>query len=171
MDFTVGASLFLIVLATVFLFLPGTLQPFTEGGQEKIVTVNRVADGLVEGALADPEKPHVLNTTCTVALFNGTGPLPGCGYSGSDLNDQVGVTDRQSVNVTLRSNLSSNDEQSDELLCWDDTSGEVKQQGDSGCDDLLAVGDSGAETARSSVTARRVVEFHGRDVYLVVELW
>lgn len=169
LDFTVGVTLFLLVLATIFLFVPGQLQPFTQGGQEDIVTVNRVADDLSEQALGDPQTPHVLNETCTVEFFTGVGDPAGCQYSGSSLNERIGVADRRSVNVSIRGNPDTGGDQTDDYLCWD-TSDEKLRDCGSG-DELLAVGDPAASSGQSSVTARRVVELDGTDVYLVVEMW
>lgn len=45
MDNAVGVRVLLLTLAT-FLFVPGALGVFTEGGQDNIGSANRVAFGL-----------------------------------------------------------------------------------------------------------------------------
>lgn len=169
LDFTVGVTVFLLVVATVFMFVPGLLQPFASGGQEDLVTANRVADNLAENALGDPSTPYVLNTTCTEAFFDDR-EVTGCQYDGATLEERVGVLDRQFVNVSLRGNVSAPDaRQTDEVLCWD----EPNQQFDEDCSggESLAIGDPVDEAPQSSVSARRIVELDGRDVSLVVEVW
>lgn len=167
LDFTVGVTLFLLVVALVFLFVPGMLQPFTEGGQEDIVSANRVADSLTQGALTDPRTPHVLDPECTVRLFNRS-YSPDCRYPDSSLNAQLGLSANAFVNVSIRGNVSAGG--ADELLCWDQTDDKLTTRGGD-CDDLLATGDTPPRNTQSSVTARRVVEINDTDVSLIVRVW
>ncbi|WP_254832168.1 DUF7287 family protein [Haloglomus salinum] len=69
LDFAVGMSLFLISVAFVISFTPNLIQPFADSGTEDTIIANRVASQLVEGTLADPGKPYVLDKACTVAFF------------------------------------------------------------------------------------------------------
>jgi hypothetical protein len=69
LDFAVGMSVFLIAVAFVLSFTPNIIAPFAESGTEDSVTANRVASQLVEGTLADPDTPYVLDKACTVAFF------------------------------------------------------------------------------------------------------
>ncbi|QSG11366.1 putative pilin/flagellin [Halapricum desulfuricans] len=169
LDFTIGVVIFLTALASVFLFVPGALQPFEEGGQEDLVTVNRVADQLAEQSLSEPTTPYVLSENCTVAFFDAA---PECGYSGT-LSERVGLTDRQFVNITVRASGDASSETSP-LLCWNDSAppGERLVPIDD-CDDdatRLSAGSTPVES-QPTVTARRVVELDGQDVFLVVVLW
>lgn len=166
LDFTIGVTIFVIVLTGVFLFVPGTLQPFEQGNQEDIVTVNRVANNLAEQSLGESTSPYVLDGNRTVTFFNG-----------SNLYGQVGLGDFQFANVTLQASAVGTTGNA-EILCWNgtrDPGDRVVAANDSSCDTSdgdtrLAAGNTPAED-RSSVTARRVVELDGRDVFLVVELW
>lgn len=174
LDFAVGVSLFVLVLLSVFLFVPGTIEPFTEGGQEDIITANRVADSLSEGLLGDPSSPHVLNTTCTVRLFE-NGPDTGCRYEGNNLTERIGVKNRQFVNVSLESN-GTEDADGDDLLCWNTGSGEkgLIERDHPDCDstdERMAIGGSPPSSSSTSVTARRVVEVNETDATLLVEMW
>ena len=177
-------SVFLIVLIAVLLFIPGTLEPFTKGAQDNIVTSNRIADALSEGLLGDPSSPHIVNGTCTIEFFENTDgePLDGCRFTGESLEERVGVKDRQLVNVTLQGNLSS-DGGKEDVLCWDERTDDpnllVEQGNDSyGCDTRFAVGSTPPNRADATVTARRVVSMNRSagsddkvDVALVVEVW
>jgi phosphohistidine swiveling domain-containing protein len=69
LDFAVGMSLFLISVAFVISFTPNLIQPFADSGTEDTIIANRVASQLVEGTLADPGKPYVLDKACTMAFF------------------------------------------------------------------------------------------------------
>lgn len=173
LDFTIGVTIFLIVLAGVFVFVPGTLQPFEEGGQENLVTVNRVADGLAEQSLTEPTTPYILDADCTVAFFDpATGPSAECDYSGGNLSERVGIAGQQSINVTVRKGAAGGTSTS-APLCYNESQppGERLTSGD--CDGVatrLAAGGT-AVGDQSSVTARRVVELDGQDVFLVVVIW
>lgn len=177
LDFTIGVVIFLVVLAGVFMFVPGTLQPFEQGGQEDLVTVNRVADQLAEQSLGEPTTPHVLSDDCTVAFFNTSAsvtPPAECGYDGgTPLSERIGLGDRQFVNITVREG-GTDVSGTSEPLCWNDSEppGERLVSNDD-CDSgttTLAIGSTPVE-GQSTVTARRVVELDGRDVFLVVVLW
>ena len=171
LDFTIGITIFIVVIAAVFLFVPGTLQPFSEGGQENIVSVNRVADDLSVGSLATDGTPHVLNGTCTEAFFNATDR---CGFDSTDVTELVGLGEFQTANVTILGNVSTRSGVQ-EILCYDhgDAPGDRLTSPDPACDSSetrLAIGDD-PSVAQSSVTARRVVELDGSDVFLVVKVW
>lgn len=172
LDFTIGVVIFLTVIAGVFLFVPGTLQPFEQGGQEDLVTANRVADQLAEQSLGEPTTPHVLADDCTVAFFNGTAP-EACDYNGTSVSERVGLGDRRFVNITIRQGGTNGSGTSDPL-CWNDSkpSGERLATGDDcGADTTTLASGSTPVEGQSTVTARRIVELDGRDVFLVVVVW
>lgn len=178
LDFTAGVVIFLMVIAAVFMFVPGTLNPFTQSGQDDLVTVNRVGDDLSERLLGNATSPYVLNRTCTVAFFNDNSPSY-CRFEGTTVQERVGVQDRKYVNVSLRGNVTSDSTETEELLCWDEDSNpnpaRLLERDDSNCDpsdELLAVGGTAPRNSSgSSVTARRIVSFNETDVSLVVEMW
>jgi hypothetical protein len=171
LDFAVGVSLFLVALAIVFSFIPGTLGLFTDGGQADIVASNRVATSLSEGLLGDPGSPHLLNTTCTVAFFSGVNPS-GCRFEGTNVSQRVGLNPRQTVNITLQGNLTADDD-GIELLCWDPGNGVVEADTSdcAGATDLLRIGPPSPTSYGMTVSSRRVVEFNETDVTLLVEVW
>jgi len=173
LDFTIGVTIFLIVLVGVFVFVPGTLQPFEEGGQEDLVTVNRVADGLAEQSLTESATPYILDADCTVGFFDTTvSPPAECEYSGGNLSERVGIAGQQSINVTIRKGVAGSAGTS-APLCYNESQppGERLTSGDcdSGATRLAAGGTAIGD--QSSVTARRVVELDGQDVFLVVMIW
>ena len=87
LDFAVGMSVFLLTVAFVFTFAPNIAEPFSDSGTENTVTANRAASQLVEGTLASPDRPYVLDKACTMAFF-WPGNLDGNpGASEEDLND------------------------------------------------------------------------------------
>lgn len=166
-DFTIGISIFLVVLAAVFLFVPGTLQPFTQGGQEDIVSVNRVTDDLAEQSLAENGTPHILNGTCTNAFFDSTDSS--CDFGGT-VQENTGVRDLKQINVTIQGNVSPRSGTT-KILCYDASEDPGDKLENPSCSGTrLAIGNRAAETG-SSVTSRRVVELDGFDVFLVVRVW
>lgn len=174
LDFAVGVSLFLIVFISVFIFVPGTLQPFAEGGQEEIVSANRVADSLSESVLGDPATPHVLNTTCTVSFFKGN-TTKGCAFGGGDVSERIGVNDRQFANVRLLSDLDGDGD--DAVLCWDsdgDSGAGQFVEGSPDCDSgeiRLEAGGNPPQGSGTAVQARRIVQIRETNATLIVELW
>jgi hypothetical protein len=168
LDFAVGVSVFLLALLAVLLFIPGTIDPFTEGGQDNIVSANRVASSLSEGLLGDPATPHVLNATCTDAFFEDTAPSY-CLFAGASLTERVGLSSSTGVNVTIRSNLSTDADGAD-LLCW--TGSALAEQDNCGAGDtVFRIGDSPPEDFGTTVSARRIVDIEGTDATLLVEVW
>jgi hypothetical protein len=167
LDFAVGVSIFLLALTSVLLFIPGTISPFVDGGQEEIVTANRVADSLSEGLLGDPKTPHVLNETCTQDFFEGASS--DCRFTGNNLTERIGVRNTQLVNVSIQSNVSASDS-GNEVLCW--TSGDNLIERDEGsCDVVAAAGSTPPARSGTTVAARRVIDLNGTDATLVVEMW
>jgi hypothetical protein len=69
LDFAVGVSVFLLTAIFVLTFVPGMLEPFEEGTQEEISAADRIATELVEGTLASPDRPNLLDRECTVIFF------------------------------------------------------------------------------------------------------
>jgi hypothetical protein len=164
-------SILLLTLATVFLFVPGALGVFTEGGQENIGSANRIASSLSEGLLGDPARPHLLNRTCTVDFFDGVSP-DHCRHSGANLSERVGLNRFLSANVTLRSNLSVDSDGSD-ILCWDEDKEEIVEQDDDcvSSDIEMRIGPSPPAGSATSVTARRIVQIEETDATLLVVVW
>lgn len=174
LDFAVGVSLFLIVFISVFIFVPGTLQPFAEGGQEEIVSANRVADSLSESVLGDPATPHVLNTTCTVSFFKGN-TTKGCAFGSGDTSDRIGVNDRQFANVRITSDLDGDDDIA--VLCWDPDGLSGAGQFVEGTPDCatgeirMEAGGNPPRGTGTAVQARRIVQVRDTNATLIVELW
>ncbi|MFC7226275.1 hypothetical protein N0B31_02585 [Salinirubellus salinus] len=70
LDFAVGVSIFLVVVAFVVGFVPTMLEPFDGGTQEETAASDRLADQLVTDLLvADADTPYVLDRGCVVAFF------------------------------------------------------------------------------------------------------
>jgi hypothetical protein len=170
-DFAIGVSIFLLALTAVILFIPGTLGPFTQGGQEDIGAANRMAASLSGGLLGDPARPYTLNETCTDRFFRNA-TSGSCRFQGATLNERVGADAHQKVNVTIRSNLSSDADGSD-ILCWDGNANDLVEIDDN-CDSAyteLKIGNTPPTSSGTSVTARRIVQMEGTQVSLVVEVW
>lgn len=168
LDFALGASLFLLALIGVLVFVSGTMEPFTEGSQEDIGVADRVADSLAEGLLVDPARPHVLDTTCTVEFFADNSPND-CRHSGSNLTERVGVKYWQLINVSMQADLTGGPDE--EILCWDGTDERVVARSVASCDRQFTVGPTPPPRVGDTVTARRVVQINGTDATMRVEVW
>ncbi|WP_277553135.1 DUF7287 family protein [Halobaculum limi] len=153
-DYAIGISVFLLVVAFVFAFAPSLTTPFTNDATDAVVVSDRAADRLAHDLLVDdPTRPTVLNATCTVGFFNTTGPdISGdCRYDtdASDLKGALAVgSPARTVNVTV----------------VDDT-GIVGVGGTT-----LAAGPKPPGSADISVSQRAVL-LDGRDATVVVRVW
>lgn len=109
-DFAIGASVFLLTVAFVVAFLPGTFEPFTDSGAEDVVVADRTADLLAEQLLVAPTAPGVLDEECTAEFFDAEGDGPGglsdCGYTtdAADLDTALGLGSGLGANVTIEEN-------------------------------------------------------------------
>ncbi|MFB6117628.1 hypothetical protein [Halosegnis sp.] len=92
LDFAIGASVFLVVVAFVLTFVPGIIQPFESSTQQETAAADRLAEQLGSGMLvADIAEPYVLDRGCVATYFaleNSDGD-PG--------NDQDAYTDNDAV--------------------------------------------------------------------------
>jgi len=167
LDFALGASLFLLALIGVLVFVSGTMQPFNEGSRENIGVADRVADSLSEGLLAEQGTPHVLNATCTVEFFDDNSPSH-CRHSGTNLTERVGIKHWKLVNVTMQANMTGGPEE--ETLCWSSSDSLVEQAAGT-CNTVFTAGTRTPGSASDTVTARRVVTINGTDTTMRVEVW
>ncbi len=103
MDYAVGVSLFLLVVAFVFAFVPTMFDPFA-GEQGQSMVADRAATQLSSDLLGDPATPYALDGECVEDFFNrsavGDGGIPSqCGYETRDLSAALGVSG--GLNVTV----------------------------------------------------------------------
>jgi hypothetical protein len=180
LDFAAGMSALLLVFAFVLTFVPGIIAPFTASGQAETVVADRVADSLVEGLLAVPGTPYILDTDCTTAFFdlvnddadatNDDVPTGGCAFEPIELRLRIGIsqysdssTYRQQVNVTISTLDGEN------VLCWDGST--LVEKGDVGCVTPYEIGPDPPTESGSVVAARRIVSIAGRNATLSVRVW
>lgn len=121
LDFAIGVSIFLIVVAFVLSFVPAMLQPFESSTQQETSAANRVADQLVGGTLGDPGEPYVLDRECTIVFFEDEsentnrdgifdkpydfgGPYDtgNCNFEDVPLDERVGLDTNPPINVRIR---------------------------------------------------------------------
>jgi len=172
-DFAIGMSIFIITVVFVFGFIPGMLQPFEEGTQEETVSANRVAGQLVEGELGNPSQPYELVPKCTRAFFDDS-PVPvssaQCAFDNTDdIKERVGLRDRDQLNITLHAQLDGDDPL--EMLCWDESAGELAEHGSGSCDTSFKTGEDPPVTSQSVVVARRTGYMNDNDVRVLVRTW
>lgn len=165
-DFIIGIGVFMLVVGFVLGVIPGMVDPFSDS-QETTLVADRLATQVSEGMLAEPDRPTVLNETCTFAFFNDTlgdgaiCPVP-FDENESDLATRLGVQDRQTINVSIQRDVDADGAL--EYL-WTDgqsvsTSGHTR----------LAIGPAVPDT-RSVVAASRTAYIDGKDVTVVVRVW
>lgn len=154
-DFVVGISIFLLVVAFVVLFVPGIFDPFD--GTSRTQAADRFAATLTNDALGDPATPAALNATCTRSFFeqmNGTDTAADCGFDPTaDTVASALGTDRFEVNVTVFDGAAVA-----ELADREEPS--VQLRAGPSVPDNEAV-----------ATTRRVVVLDGRTLQLAVRVW
>ncbi len=171
LDFAIGTSLFLGIVLLVFLFVPGALDPFTEGAQAETVTADRVADDLAYGLLGSPQEPGVLDRACTVAFFDNESPGE-CRFEGNTTHERLGLSEHRGINVTVNASDASD---GPSRHCWNESAGRLAEVEEGNCgssdDIILTAGDPLTQTDTSSVTAVRTVSLFRTDVTIIVEMW
>jgi hypothetical protein len=171
LDFSIGITVFLAVIVSIFAFAPGILTPFTVTGQTDAVTTDRTADYLAQDLLASQGEPYLLDRGCTVAFFNRsaderpeTSFANDCQYEDATLNDQLGFAEYRTVNVTIIGNITGGQESNQ--LYWNEGSRTLDNS--SGFDRTkLAIGDD-VDIQRARTAATRVVTLNGQDVIMRV---
>lgn len=167
-DFMIGVGVFLLMVGFVLGMIPGMIDPFSDS-QETTLVADRLATQISEGMFADPDRPTVLNDTCTFAFFNaslGDGadcPVP-FDETEDDLPTRLGVQDRQTINVTIQRDMDDPTDGDLEIL-WTDGDA-VSGTGHT----RLAVGPAVPDT-QSTVVASRTAYIDGKDVNVVVRVW
>ncbi|UIO98513.1 hypothetical protein Hbl1158_08035 [Halobaculum sp. CBA1158] len=155
-DYAIGVSVFLLVVAFVFAFSPSLTAPFTGDATDAVVVADRSADRLANDLLvADPARPAALDAACTAGFFDTTEPVGDCRYEtdASDLTGALGIgSPVRTANVTLVDG------------------DEIRTLGDGGNAVRLAAGPSPPRGADVSV-ARRAVLLDGSDAIVVVRVW
>lgn len=184
-DFSIGVSLFLIVVIGVLAFVPTAFDSFTAGaggGAGDGSAAERAADYLAESALAP-----TFDTDCTLLLFTRTtgrsdiAVTPGdCGFEqGTELASNASVDERDiAVNVTVERRKPADPGR--ERLCWNADAGlfddRLTSVGNADCDPsssedvALTAGASAANNGNYAV-AERFGRLGEEGVYLVVRVW
>ncbi|MFB6102827.1 MAG: hypothetical protein ABEJ73_09705 [Haloplanus sp.] len=168
-DFAIGTSVFLVTVAFVVAFVPGIFQPFTDGPQEELATIDRAADTIVYDLLDGGDDTSALDRTCTIALLNDTATDTGCPFDDAEpLADQIGLSTGHHVNVTLVGGDPSDGEPNP--VCTDGVRIDVSDTDD--CTSGIAL-DAGEPLPPdgASVIGRRVVHVDGTTATLIVRMW
>ncbi|MFC7177429.1 DUF7287 family protein [Halosegnis marinus] len=70
LDFAVGISVFLVVVAFVLTFVPGMVQPFQSSTQAETAAADRLAEQVAAGMLVeDVSEPYLLDAGCVSTFF------------------------------------------------------------------------------------------------------
>lgn len=100
-DFLVGMGVLLLALGFIYAFVPGMFQPFAGDAGSKMIVADRSAAQLAGDLLVEnPDKPALLNATCTESFFDETIPA-GCRFDSTDFTDALGIPGHLGVNITI----------------------------------------------------------------------
>ncbi|QGX94524.1 hypothetical protein EI982_06850 [Haloplanus rallus] len=170
-DFAIGTSVFLVTVAFVVAFVPGIFQPFAEGPQEELASVDRIADTVVHDLLDGGDDTTTLDRECTIYLFNDTDtdPTGTCPFDDSDpLSEQVGLSEGHHVNVTVVGGDPNGGSQNP--VCTDGQHVTVSDTDDCTGGVALNAGEP-VPSSGASVIGRRVVHVDGTTATVVVRMW
>lgn len=186
-DYTIGVSLFLVVVLGVLVFVPTAFGSFggeTAGGANDELVAERGADYLAGTALSGPERASTFRAGCLVLFFDGTTSNADvafepseCGLEpGEPLPMNLSLSPGQPVNVTVERNVTGDADR--EILCWNhrsDDPSNVTSIGHGECgtsaDDVeLRAGSSVADNEQFAA-AERYGTVAGTGVYVVVRTW
>ena len=189
-DFSIGVSLFLVVVLGVLAFIPTAFGSFTAdtgGGAGDGIAADKAATYLTESALAGDTTPPRLDSDCTILFFTGTMDRPDVNVKPPDCGLEQAVplasnasleSPRLSVNVTIERRKPSVPGR--QKLCWDAdaslSSNRLVTVDDSACDPStsddvkLTAGPSAANNDNYAV-AERYTKLEQEGVYLVVRTW
>jgi len=189
-DFSIGVSLFLIVVLGVLVFVPTAFASFTSdagGGAGDGPAAERAATYLAESALSTEGSPSEFDTGCALLMFTRTtgradvGVTPDdCGFEpGAALASNASLDTRQvAVNVTIERRKPTDPGR--QRLCWDTGAGLLDDRlipvGDADCDpsssdDVALTAGADAANNENYAVAERYGRFAGEGVYLVVRTW
>jgi hypothetical protein len=94
LDFAVGVSVFLVVVAFVLTFVPGMLQPFESSVQQETARADSLAEELGAELLAeDVGTPYVLDRECTFIFFEDESRSPALPDDGENTDDDPEFAD------------------------------------------------------------------------------
>ena len=191
-DYSIGISIFVVVILGVLLFVPTAFASFGGSGNGPAdgLTAQRGADHLTGSILASSGGESDFSFGCTLLLFRGSASHPSvdrspaeCGFQpGASLASKLGYTDTQPANVTIEADIDSDPDR--EILCWDsdanpptsDADSDVlKGVGDGDCGDAaadvpLSRGSSAADNGNFAA-AERYGTLKNQPVYVVVRVW
>lgn len=149
-DFGIGAGIFLLAVAAVFILSPGMLDPFTTD-QDQVGVADRTASQLTTSMLVADGEPYVLDADCTDRFFDTSLASGSCPFSpgGADLP--------ATFNVDAAFNVS------------------IEQAGggvvDTTTGAAMVAGPTPPDGGRSVVVSQRAVVYRGRTYRLFVRVW
>lgn len=116
-DFSIGVSLFLIVVIAVLVFLPTAFAALDDGGGVSASdrnAANRAADTIVSKGFGDSDRPNTFNYFCLIAFFDDRSD---CGFeAGRSPAADASLDPQRPLNVTASADLDADGRL--ERLCW-----------------------------------------------------
>jgi hypothetical protein len=167
LDFAIGASVFLVVVAFVVAFIPGLLAPFetvepTQAADRFAITL---ASDLLNDPASGPADGRVVDPVCTAAFFtqmqDGATETDDCRFDGDDTDLRSTLATDHAVNVTIENRTGEI-----ATMEYDGTTATL----DDGGNTPLRAGPS-ADGRPQVTVSRQVVLLDGRSHRLVVRVW
>lgn len=181
-DFSIGVSLFLLVVIGVLVFVPTAFGSFggqTTGGATDGLAAQRGLDHLGGAVFADSGQATAFHAGCTLLFFNrgsnaDIDPSPGeCGLDPSTgIERDLGLSANRAVNVTLERDVDGDRER--DILCWTQSTDAVERLDPTTCggaNDVEFRAGPNATANENYAVAETYGKFDAEGVYLVVRVW
>lgn len=181
LDYSIGVSLFLLVVLGVLVFVPTAFSGLgggSTGSSGDPLAAERGVTYLTQTAFTTGDTPSSLDIDCTLLFFTGTAGHPDvarsasdCGYEkGGPLAANLSLEPIHQINVTIERDTDGDGDR--EILCWHDADNTLQPvSACSGGNDVpLRVGANAVENG-NFVVATRYSIFNGKGVYVTFRTW
>lgn len=168
-DYSIGVSLFIVVVLGVLVFVPTAFGTLTDGAGSDggdSLAAERAAEYLTRTGFTDNGTASTLTAECTTAFFE---DADACGFTSGNLSSDAGLGANQPLNVTIEANATGNVGR--ERLGWNATTGALERSGVCGDDCVSLTAGSSAVANGDYVVATRSGRLDGDVVTVVVRRW
>jgi len=183
-DYTIGVSVFVIVILAVFAFVPTAFGSFggeADDAASDGLAADRGVDHLTRTILGSSGPNVGLDTGCAILFFSASSTHPDVEVTEADceldgprsdtLPGRLSLSPTTGANVTVEAEFGSGRK----IACWDTTSGAVVEATSSDCgddaDDVRFGAGPAAARNPGYATANRAGTIDGADVTVAVRVW
>lgn len=157
-DYAVGASLFLVVVGGVLLYIPTIFEPLSTTTTANAIIADRTATYLTTELLNDGGTSATLDAVCTAAFFGKNTSLDSeCAFDAdSSTRNVLGISDTTDINIAI---VDAKDVVADSAITDEIEGVEYRYTRHTDTDQ------------QNTAVATRIVRLDGTSYRLIVEVW